>query len=46
MQGHIAGADSFRAFNDYRGQWTLGNCREIGVGVSSMVVLIRGEATC
>ncbi|CAO2041908.1 unnamed protein product [Urochloa humidicola] len=27
-EGHIAGADSFRAFNDYRGQWTLGRHRD------------------
>ncbi|KXG28745.1 uncharacterized protein LOC8071949 isoform X2 [Sorghum bicolor] len=35
-EGHIAGADSFRAFNDYRGQWTLS--REVaGVGVGRSV---------
>ncbi|AQK58389.1 uncharacterized protein LOC100383195 [Zea mays] len=45
MQGHIAGADSFRAFNDYRGQWTLGNCREIGVGVSSSMVVLMSSVS-
>jgi hypothetical protein len=34
MEGHIAGADSFRAFNDYRGQWTLNNS-----SVPSMVLM-------
>jgi hypothetical protein len=33
-EGHIAGADSFRAFNDYRGQWILN--KQVGVGRTSV----------
>ncbi|CAN6242230.1 unnamed protein product [Urochloa humidicola] len=37
-QGHIAGADSFRAFNDYRGQWTLGR-EPLEIAGSSVLVM-------
>ncbi|CAD6256667.1 unnamed protein product [Miscanthus lutarioriparius] len=42
-EGHIAGADSFRAFNDYRGQWTLSLSREVAgvqrTSIPSMVLM-------
>lgn len=43
-EGHIAGADSFRAFNDYRGQWTLG--REVaGVGRTSISSIVLASVS-
>jgi hypothetical protein len=38
MEDHIADADSFRAFNDYRGQWTLNNSSSLPSTVVLMSV--------